>query len=899
MNPGNLFIDVASGRFLENGSTTFTDRPTIFSDEKRRYRVSVLKSENGVVSIVTPSETSEFKIRLGTPEHKLSDGEAIPTASPVLFTAQATVVTDSAKQAKGVGIVATYSPVTATFKAILSNETAVTATFRTFIDYIAPVTAVISVGITSATSFISASTFSAALNDFSEIEDIYRFGEGNGQDGIKPLVLELTASLNSPVAALFSGTFSGGTVTSISIVNRGSGYPNGEFDLVFSGGGATAGTVTATAYVVASGGIIQSVTIEGGGSGYGSMPTISLFTPEKSIRAISATNSTGIFNNKQRFLWAYGTTSVSTPAADIYFSAPDATSTTALLTVPSATINFVEGNTWEIQLKSGGYGYVNTPTVTHGEVLVAAPVFKISAQTGDPTFNTPNQLRLKNSLDLSKTAYIRNGGVAIQFNMDDFYWYFKPDYIPFVFMRLPNKGLSVRTNSSGQDFTSGPVYGNVGGDLGQVLIPDAEKVGSQLIDYSFNGRYSFVSLEKDSASESDIQLLEDFTQYGNQLVESFFVIKKSKTASGKSAVIKISTAEIKGNYNIIFNATARLSALARNPVDENLSKTFIYPGGGSFEPTIEVIDFGDSYTQNDIGLQKVRGISSIYTQLTSLRAGQTIFESPFASTVAVPTSSANNYIDTILSFAPTVLTRPGQKSVEYYIGNGGFGFQDIPLVNFSSNVVATGGVVVTASITNKPAVYAPGVYDCIVQNPSSGTAARLQLIAENGDSVGRAKTFKAIILDGGAGYTSAPVITAPSPNGANGIFKYLQVTNKPSGYRLGVDYPIEIQASPVSGGDTRASVRFGESAVRLVGRNRGAGFFLQEEIVGLPTNAIVYGRASYTTDLQPSEIQSGFPSSRSTQAKWFVANISNFGFGYTTAPSVTAPSPDSTDAVVS
>ena len=65
-------------------------------------------------------------------------------------------------------------------KAILSNETAVTATFRTFIDYIAPVTAVISVGITSATSFISASTFSAALNDFSEIEDIYRFGEGNG-----------------------------------------------------------------------------------------------------------------------------------------------------------------------------------------------------------------------------------------------------------------------------------------------------------------------------------------------------------------------------------------------------------------------------------------------------------------------------------------------------------------------------------------------------------------------------------------------------------------------------------------------------------------------------------------------------------------------------------------------
>ena len=279
MNPGNLFIDVASGRFLENGSTTFTDRPTIFSDEKRRYRVSVLKSENGVVSIVTPSETSEFKIRLGTPEHKLSDGEAIPTASPVLFTAQATVVTDSAKQAKGVGIVATYSPVTATFKAILSNETAVTATFRTFIDYIAPVTAVISVGITSATSFISASTFSAALNDFSEIEDIYRFGEGNGQDGIKPLVLELTASLNSPVAALFSGTFSGGTVTSISIVNRGSGYPNGEFDLVFSGGGATAGTVTATAYVVASGGIIQSVTIEGGGSGYGSMPTISLFTP--------------------------------------------------------------------------------------------------------------------------------------------------------------------------------------------------------------------------------------------------------------------------------------------------------------------------------------------------------------------------------------------------------------------------------------------------------------------------------------------------------------------------------------------------------------------------------------------------------------------------------------------
>lgn len=58
----------------------------------------------------------------------------------------------------------------------------------------------------------------------------------------------------------------------ISIVNGGTGYLNGTFPLVISGGGGTGAAGTCTI----SGGIVTSATITSGGSGYTSAPTISV-----------------------------------------------------------------------------------------------------------------------------------------------------------------------------------------------------------------------------------------------------------------------------------------------------------------------------------------------------------------------------------------------------------------------------------------------------------------------------------------------------------------------------------------------------------------------------------------------------------------------------------------------
>ena len=117
------------------------------------------------------------------------------------------------------------------------------------------------------------------------------------------LVLNLTASLNNPQGATFQVTQSGGIVITISSVLVGSGYPDGTYQLSFSGG-TTAGTVTASASVVASGGKITSINIQNGGSGYSSAPAANLFTPDKSLLLITPTNQISpSVNNTSLFSW--------------------------------------------------------------------------------------------------------------------------------------------------------------------------------------------------------------------------------------------------------------------------------------------------------------------------------------------------------------------------------------------------------------------------------------------------------------------------------------------------------------------------------------------------------------------------------------------------------------------
>jgi hypothetical protein len=280
VNAQELFLDVSSGRFLDGESTIPTNKPSFFSDEQRRIKLAVRKVRNNRLSSVTPSTNARYKIRLGNATQKLADATDVPTAPVVLITALGSVVTSPASQATGLGVVSTYSPVTATFEATVSTQTAVTAQFsvtfrtnpaitalfKTDIVYVAPVTASVTVAIlttvtqfvaTTATSlttttfsYISTSTFSAPLQDS---PNIFNFLNTKGVESQPPYralpPLSLTAQMNTPIAASFSCSFDGGSVSTISLVAEGAGYPNGLYPLTFSGGGATAGTVTAAAEV--------------------------------------------------------------------------------------------------------------------------------------------------------------------------------------------------------------------------------------------------------------------------------------------------------------------------------------------------------------------------------------------------------------------------------------------------------------------------------------------------------------------------------------------------------------------------------------------------------------------------------------------------------------------------
>lgn len=148
MNPQELFIDVSSGRFLDGNSSIAISKPSIFSDEQKTLEVNVFNIKRNVVSAVTPAPNAQFKMRLGTAALKLSEGEDIVTAPPVLIRATGTVSTSPSSQATGSGIVTNYTPVTAVLKASVVSIATVTATFVAQINGVfTNVTAVICCGI--------------------------------------------------------------------------------------------------------------------------------------------------------------------------------------------------------------------------------------------------------------------------------------------------------------------------------------------------------------------------------------------------------------------------------------------------------------------------------------------------------------------------------------------------------------------------------------------------------------------------------------------------------------------------------------------------------------------------------------------------------------------------------
>lgn len=863
MNAQELFLDVSSGRFLDGESTIASNKPSFFSDEQRRIKLAVRKVKNSKLSAVTPSTNARYKMRLGSATQKLADATDVPTAPVVLITALGSIVTSPASQATGLGIVATYSPVTATFEATVSTQTAVTAqfvaTFRTApaitalfkseISFVTPITASITIGIltavtqfisttagslTSATfSYISASTFSVPLQ---ESPSVFSYINFNGFSARYPYgvlnPLFLTAQMNTPIAASFSCSFSGGSVSTISLVAEGAGYPNGLYPLTFSGGGATAGTVTAVAEVSTNNGKVQSITITNGGSGYASAPTATLFTPAKSLSSILPTNPRGTVGGRSRYEWVLGRTPGD--SAPIRFTNPDTTSIVTNTSVPSAFLQFVEGSTWEINIINNGYGYVATPTVTHDDALASTAKIKINKESAVSSF----------SLTISTVgiAYISNGGLPI---------------IPELFL----------TSNDG-------IYEMAG--LGYSLDTRASTTKS----------ISFRESPMPPAGSADAFSFNE-TDYAGRIFYG------SVTGSpAQNALIKASVPALTSGYDV------------------RSDRGGVQQGGGLYETEFEVIDYGKLYA----GLSAISSRAFI-KPLSSLQSGQSIFQSPINSVVTIPTVATNGFAATIISRSPTVATRSGRTATEYFIEDGGLGFVSSAIgtafSGFSATVTSqtvtaggliistTPGIVTTARIIAFPKAYTPGTYDCEVASPATGTKARIQLIVTS-------TTASVVILDGGSGYTTAPVITAPAPNGRNGFVSFLAPLNNPSGYTAGATVGLLFAPSVATGGT--AEGEFALNTSRYIYASAVASVSDKDVVVyqGVSTDAFkqLGVRSKYDPPL-PSNAKivsqtgskvvarntSGTQSILEYIVTYLDYRITNSGFGYTVAPTVLAEAP--------
>ena len=879
MNAQELFLDVSSGRFLDGESTIPTNKPTFYSDEQKRVKLSIRKVANNKISIVTPSADARYKFRLGTATAKLAEGTDVSTTPPAVLTALAQVVTAGATQATGIALLSNYTTTTAVIRADVSQVTAVTAT--------------ITIGISTSTSFISTTTLLLSVASGSTI-DSYFGGDSTGSAKYTenqqrypfgrplPVVLAVTASLNTVAPAQFTASFLSGSVSTIGITNRGLGYPNGTFTLAFSGGGATAGTVTATANAVASGGIIASVDLTSGGSGYASAPIASLFTPEKQVAGLSVTNKIGdVGSNKQRFYWAYATTSVSTPVVPVNFSAPNATTTTALLSTPSAFISSVTENIWELTFVSGGYGYSTAPTVTHDAALVSTS--KISSVV---TFNNASNVWAFIA-DFSGQTYIKNGGCAVRYqdwksNLTR-YAYPEPPFLgvwgsnasPSISGKLSSGGGNLNFESFVKDTNPLSEVSEVEDSYGNIhFIHNEEKVDSSgNITYQTPRRFF---------PGNGIQLWNS----GGKLEQVFSGVAYGavqQSSVTKPAVLKISTAQQNPKYCVVYAGASGLST-------PQLGIVAIQQGGGIYEPSIEVVDYGENYTTGVLS-----GIGGLpFVELKSL-APRVLAETVSQVSAYLLTSP----LDTPISYSASIATQPGRFGTQYVVQNGGFGYVAGALAIISTLPVATGGIVTTARLTNIPKAYGDGEYDCTIQSPSVGTAANIKLIFEGG--VGRA-----VIFDGGAGYTSAPIVTAPAPNLRTGMIENAIVTNRPQGYEIGKTYLLETQSSPITGGNCSLSLANTENGYVVQIVEGGFGYSSSPIVTApspdLPQGVINFiqtttqgqGYADGTYDCSIQVAPSGGKTLRAVFQKdgtQGAFNVVEQGYGYTTAPIVSVATP--------
>lgn len=793
----------------------------------------------------------------------------------------------------------------------------------------------------------------------------------------------LNVSPSITTGASFTATISAGVVTTISIVTGGFGYSNGPFDLVFSAttgtiAAATASAVsgsinkititnggtgystapsvtlaaptagTAVATVVASGGFIQSLTITSGGFGYTNAPSVTLFQPTKSLASL--TNQ----------IVDLGCKGVNTNTISLEFSDPDGGQTPPTSKRPVASIQYTgDGTLWRIIVSDVGYGYSATPTVSHGDILAYLPVIKSGFSVTDLT-DIRNVNNILSSLG-DTTVYgggsfsgvqnntittfseiatkINLGGLKIGFDPRTLFaknskWitggYSFDNEFRYVFADKTIRGQSSGDkriekglqSASGIIRKSSEILNSIGIVVtGSIYDPQQNRVfrpaentgglsGSGAITAEEYKKYfpqgTKASIKGVTVVGSKVGLpananANDVSNFPNPQHDKF---------AGKSALVAIVPKDrsiVPTRYAVMeIVIPPRDTSYLVSVLDFNPNNTsYVDFGGGRYTPEFRVLDAGAGYP-------------STYTksydlvELGSLTSDPVIFEFSGTTVYTMPATLADGFIDTAFSNPASIATRPGPAAVQYLLGGGGVGYTRSTNIAFQS--VQTLGLVRSASLSNVPASYSDGTYSCSVQAPASGTPAQINLVVDRNGS-----RSQVVVVNGGSGYTSAPIVTAPAPNFISGQVKSVSVLTQPQGYSIDQQFSLSVPTSPIDGG--QASILFTQSSsgsVNVVIENPGfgyqstqvatapdpdrrfqSGFLRTLELQNSPNGYIVGQSYSLQIGQSPQSGGNAVVNLIKESESKYTFQIVNAGAGYSSAPIVTAPSPDAPNGLLS
>lgn len=155
---------------------------------------------------------------------------------------------------------------------------------------------------------------------------------GTGYQSGDVAILTFSGGGSTAITATATVTLTGSSVTTgaATIVNAGHGYTSSTV-LSFIGGGGTGVTGTAT---IGAGGVISSINITNGGSGYTNPPTIFIYDPASSLPAVTISAmpfgvSGTCIETYEQHVWIGNGTANSTaqgPYSRVLFSAPESVS---------------------------------------------------------------------------------------------------------------------------------------------------------------------------------------------------------------------------------------------------------------------------------------------------------------------------------------------------------------------------------------------------------------------------------------------------------------------------------------------------------------------------------------------------------------------------------------------